>query len=127
MADMTAYLSLLGNDFDLNYVTLRTGISPNRTILRTEPAPCSTEWCVHTDTITSFEIQDVLDSLMALVICDVDVLSELARACNAKWKIHFDIRIRNKEAPIIFFPAGFLLFCNRLNAELDLDMQVVDQ
>ena len=127
MADMTAYLSLLGNDFDLNYVTLRTGLSPNRTIHRTEPAPCSTEWCVHTDTITSFEIQDVLDSLMALVICDVDVLSELARACNAKWKIHFDIRIRNKEAPIIFFPAGFLLFCNRLNAELDLDMQVVDQ
>ena len=127
MADMTAYLSLLGIDFDLNYVTLRTGISPNRTMHRTEPAPCSTEWCVHTDTITSFEIQDVLDSLMALVICDVDVLGELASACNAKWKIHFDIRIRDMEAPVIFFPAEFLSFCERLNAELDLDMQVVDQ
>lgn len=124
MADMTAYLSLLGIDFDLNYVTLRTGISPNRTMHRTEPAPCSTEWCVYTDTITSFEIQDVLDSLMALVICDVDVLGELASACNAKWKIHFDIRIRDMEAPVIFFPAEFLSFCERLNAELDLDMQV---
>lgn len=124
MADMTAYLSLLGIDFDLNYVTLRTGISPNRTMHRTEPAPCSTEWCVYTDTITSFEIQDVLDSLMALVICDVDVLGELASACNAKWKIHFDIRIRDMEAPVIFFPAEFLHFCERLNAELDLDMQV---
>lgn len=127
MADMTAYLSLLGIDFDLNYVTLRTGISPNRTMHRTEPAPCSTEWCVYTDTITSFEIQDVLDSLMALVICDVDVLGELASACNAKWKIHFDIRIRDMEAPVIFFPAEFLSFCERLNAELDVDMQVVDQ
>ena len=124
MADMTAYLSLLGIDFDLNYVTLRTGISPNRTMHRTEPAPCSTEWCVYTDTITSFEIQDVLDSLMALVICDVDVLGELASACNAKWKIHFDIRISDMEAPVIFFPAEFLHFCERLNAELDLDMQV---
>ena len=124
MADMTAYLSLLGIDFDLNYVTLRTGISPNRTMHRTEPAPCSTEWCVHTDTVTSFEIQDVLDRLMALVICDVDVLGELASACNAKWKIHFDIRIRDMEAPVIFFPAEFLSFCERLNAELDLDMQV---
>lgn len=127
MADMTAYLSLFGIDFDLNYVTTQTGISPNRTIHSTESAPCSTEWCVYTDTITSFEIQDVLDRLMALVICDVDVLCELARACNAKWKIHFDIRISDMEAPVIFFPAEFLHFCERLNAELDLDMQVVDQ
>ena len=124
MADMTAYLSMVGIDFDLNYVTTQTGISPNRTIHRTEPAPCSTEWCVHTDTVTSFDIQDVLDRLMALVICDVDVLSELASSCNAKWKIYFDIKIRDMDAPVIFFPTEFLLFCERLNAELDVDMQV---
>lgn len=126
MADMMAYLALVGKNFDVDYVFRRTGINLcqgiHSSLFQNVGNPyLMPEWYICTETISSFEIHPLLEHLIALVPCSNNVLREVAVEYGAKWKILLSITIRDLEIPAIIIPSEFFRFAGEINADLDID------
>lgn len=126
---MMVHFTLIGEDYNPDYVTRRTDIAPCRAIHGDIPfdgasAPLS-DWSIHTETVSSFELSPLLAQFSDLLLGSGELLREIAESCGAKWHIVFSISIRDMEPSAIILPPEFFRFCGEIGADLDIRTQIL--
>lgn len=132
MADIQAHFTLIGEVFDTQLVTEKTGIVPSwirqkDELLRDGCFFGHTEWGIETKIFSTDDIFPVIEQLSSIITVKPDTLKELANECNAEWTILFDIDIYNKDAPAIYFPPKFIELCGKISAKIGFDTYIYDE
>lgn len=80
-------------------------------------------WEYTTDIINSFDIEDVTSVLMEILKGKEERLHEYLEIKSLNFKIEFVIRpCEESPFPGMYFSREFISFCNKLNAEIDIDV-----
>ena len=137
MAEIRAELTLIGDDFDLNYVTESLHMKPNYLrrkdeILRNGRFFGHVEWGILTKLYSTSDLSPIIEELLSKVTCPPEALCDIAQQCHAEWHIVILIRAFEDEKfpgcwnfPSIYFPADFIKFCADIKAEMGLDTYII--
>jgi len=80
-------------------------------------------WSYATEVIETFDIEDVTQILINILKGKEEGLCEYLQKNSLNLKIGFVIRpYEEKSFPSIFFSREFIAICNKLNAEIDIDV-----
>lgn len=106
MADIQAHFTLIGENFDTQLVTKKTGMMPSwlrqkDELLKNGRLFGHTEWGIETEKFCTDDALPVIEQLFSLITSKPDTLKELANECNAEWNILFSIDIHDENAPAI--------------------------
>lgn len=126
---VSAYFTLIGDDFDVNYVTNVLDITPSETRYKDEILGNGrkfghTEWGISTGHEVSLDINNQFNTIFALVYDKIDLLSQLCVECNAEWHILFVITIENGYAPAMYFKKDFIHFAAAIDAQIGFDTYI---
>lgn len=127
---VSAHLTLVGNDFDLDYVTNILEISPTYTrdkneILRNGEKFGHTEWGTYTEYEQSFDIEIQLDKVLIPYRNKVDLMNKIRIECNAEWNVVIVIYIRNGHKPALGFSKHNLKFLASIDADVGFDLYII--
>jgi len=125
-----ANLTLVGNDFDINYVTESLGVAPTYTrskdeILGNGRRFGHTEWGIGTDCEESLDIEVQFAKISNQFKGKEHELAKVSKYCNAEWSILIVIKIENGDIPAMVFTRSMLDFCNKIDAEIGFDIYVL--
>ena len=131
MAEIKAYLTLIGDDFDLDGVSLSCGIHPTYTRHKNEKLGNGkrfghTEWGIETDLLVTDDIENVLSELTSKITCSPQTLYEMAQKYSAEWHVLVLLRIFSGEMPVLFFSAEFIQLAAQLHAKIGFDTYVIN-
>jgi len=121
------YFTLLGDDFDADYVTQKLGVQPiavqNKCDLLKSGKMCGyTAWKTgmqEYEESTNIEIQ--LDKVIAPFLDKVDLLSELRQECSAEWQVMIVMNVEEDNPPFIGFTREQMKFFGSIEAEVEFD------
>ncbi|OCG31424.1 MULTISPECIES: DUF4279 domain-containing protein [unclassified Gilliamella] len=122
--------SIYGDDFDLNDVIKRIGIEPNETRIKGlvpeggRNKSVETSWTVATKEEFSFDINDQLDKIIALLKPRENILLKIKNDFKVNFVFMILIKIENNEKPAIYFNTKSLNFINGINAEIEIDYYI---
>ena len=126
MANIKAYLTLIGAEFDTDFATARIGIQPDKVRQKDEVLPNGylfgkTQWGVYTDKINTDELAPVLRKIIERFGCGTTCLKDLALTCNAEWHLLILLEVYDEERPIIYFPSDVIRFLGEIDAQVGFD------
>ena len=126
MAKISSHLTLIGDYFDLDYVTRLSGMNP--TYLRRNDERLNngrlfghTEWGIASEPMEDDSIELSLDELLSKITCDPVELYEIAQSCNASWHIVIVIYFEQDELPMLYLSQRFIQVAGQLHAEMGFD------
>lgn len=131
MAEIKAYLTLIGDDFDPDDIYPLCGISPTYTrgkndVLKNGRAFGHAEWGIETDLLVSDSLEDVLCELALKITCEPQILREIAEKCAAEWNVLILLRVFNGDIPVLYFPAEFIQLAAQLCAKIGFDTYLAE-
>lgn len=126
MAKIRAYLTLVGEDFDVDQVSLEIGMTPDEVRHKDERLGNGslfghTEWGIETELKKSDEVEPVLRELFSRINCDPVVLKEVGLKFKAEWHLLILVRIYDEDMPVLFFPADIIQFAAQIGAQIGFD------
>ena len=126
MAQIRAYLTLIGAEFNTDFVTSQIGIQPDEIRQKDEMLPNGkrfgkTQWGVHTDKISTDELAPVLRKLIERFDCGTACLRGLLSTCNAEWHLLILLEVYNEERPVLYFPSDVIHFLGEIDAQVGFD------
>jgi len=127
MADIKAHFTLIGDTFDPQLVTERTGITPSWVRHKGEVFGNGhtfdhTEWGIETEEFREDDLLPVIEQLCSVLEnTPGTLLRELAEECNAEWNLLFDVDIHDGRDPVGYFPSEFVQFCGEIKASIGFD------
>ena len=129
MTQIWGHLTLIGDDFDLDYVTRELGTVPMTQrkpdeILGNGKAFGHCEWGVETERIDTCEISVVADALMQLAPGAYSTMAEIAKKVGAQWHILFRALLDDDEDeyPRIVLESPFIRFAAEIGAGIGVDI-----
>ena len=130
---VSAYFTLTGEDFDVDYVTQVLGIQP--TYLRDKNEVLGngrlfghTEWGTNTQLEESKDIEIQVDKVIAPYLDKVDLLNMVQVKCNAEWSFGIVVYSREDGAPAMGFSKEQLKFFASIEAKhVDIDFYVLTE
>ena len=127
MSDMMGHFTLIGADFDPDYVSKKLGIKPSQVRLKGELLKNGnvfnhTEWGIDTVIFENIDFSTLQEALYSKINCGNDVLREVSEVCKARWNILFYIGIRELQPPILHFSPEQMDFFGQINAVVGFDI-----
>ena len=125
-----AHFTLIGDEFDTDYVTAFLNRKPDYLRLKGEPLRFSknkfghTEWGIHIDESESVDAETHLEPIIDFIEQNLEKLQLLCEKCDAEWHILFCIIIRNEDPPGIVLSPRQIAIINALKAHIGFDMYV---
>lgn len=130
MAQIRAYLTLIGDDFDANLVSKQIGLDADEVRVKDEVLGNGqlfghTEWGIETRVEDCDEVGPVLQRLFDRVPCSPQILYEVSRRCMAEWHILILLKIYNADAPVIYFPESIIQYAAQIHAQIGFDCYIL--
>lgn len=129
MDRIKVYLTLIGNEFDPNYVTEKTGIEPDS--IRTKHEKLGngeffghTEWGIESPLVTGKEIEPVLWQLFDRLSCTPQTLYKIGEECGGKWDILFLLEICDEDGPVLYFSRNTIQYAAEMGAAIGFDTYI---
>jgi len=124
------YFTLLGDNFDADYVTQTLGIQPtaiqNPTdLLKTGKACGYTAWETEVQQEESTNIAIQVDKAIAPFLDKASLLDQLRQECNAEWKLTIVIYVEDDEPPFMGFTREQMKFLGSIETEIEFDMYIL--
>ena len=125
MAEIKIYLTLIGDDFDCNYVTRIVGLQPSTLRDKNEVLGNGREfghyeWGIETDLIHTDDLSDIPDKFVLTIPCSSKQLFSLAAELKAQWHILFLVEVYDV-FPALYFSAEFIKFAADIGAQFGFD------
>ena len=123
-------LALVGDDFDIHYVSQKLGIDPTNTRSKDEVLGNGrkfghTEWSIEIEREASLDIENQYGKIMSMVQSKTDLLVQLCSECDAEWHILFVIYVENGAVPGMYLSTEFIAFSAAIGAQIGLDTYVL--
>lgn len=122
--------SIYGDDFDLDDVIKQMNIEPTETRIKGiipedgKRESIETSWTVSTKEENSFDINEQLNQIIALLKPKKDVLLKIKDNFQVNFVFMILIKIENNEKPAIYFDTISLDFINGISAEIEVDYYI---
>ena len=128
MAEMKAYLTLIGEEFNPDEVTERLKIQPCRVrtkheILGNGQEFGHYEWGIETDSIEHYDLDPIVNRLIEFIKPRTKLLTEVAKKCCAEWNILFYIS-SSEDFPAVYFISEFVQLSAEINAIIGFDTYI---
>ncbi|HBU84372.1 MAG TPA: DUF4279 domain-containing protein [Paenibacillus sp.] len=125
--EVMAYFSLLGDEFDPNYVTSILKIEPTNTaykgdIINKKHRIKETSWTLGTDYEESLDINHQLTKVVDLLRNKVKEINSIRNENRLSTKFFIVIRIEEGKTPALYLNSDFIEFVNMIHAEIDVDL-----
>ena len=122
-------LTLIGDDFDLDYVTKQLEIIPNYTRYKTEVLRNGnmfghTEWGMCFESHPSWYLEDLFNEMYQVFKNKEKLLANVAKQCNAEWNAVYIVEIKNGDIPVLLFKKNMIDFFHEIGAEVGFDMYI---
>ena len=132
MAWIKAYLTLIGDQFDPEWVTERLGIKPDSVRLPSELLSNGrlfghTEWGMETEKQEADDVEAVLQQLFVRVKDCMDEMGKLAEETSAAWNILVYVKSTVEDFPDIVFSAETIRKMALIRATIGLDTYIFDE
>lgn len=134
-----AYFSMIGDQFPLDRVTRDLAIEPTETFVKGEiienrgPATVKarrrleTDWTLSTGYQKSFDINDQLQPLLALLEGKEKDLIRLKNEYNISYLFSIVIEVENNETPAMYLEKEFIDFASAIGAEIAFDLYIMER
>lgn len=127
MSEVTAYLTLAGNEFDPNIVSKAlfvpaTEIRRKDEILGNGRCFGHDEWTYCTGTVITEDISEVLKSIVSSFSHLAPSMNRVAKTFHADWSILIHISARGDRLPVLFLQQDVIHFASMINAEIGFDL-----
>lgn len=125
MAEIKAYITLIGADYDINYVTELIGIQPDNIrrcdeILGNGKRFGHTEWGIETQTEVGDDVEAVLKQLIHRAKSKIGMMQKAAENCCATWDVLIMIKVYD-DMPLILFSTETIKFLYEIQAKVGFD------
>ena len=132
MAWIKAYLTLIGDQFDPEWVTERLGIKPDSVRLPSELLSNGrlfgqTEWGMETEKQEADDVEAVLQQLFVRVKDCMDDMGKLAEEASAEWNILVYVKSTVEDFPDIVFSAETIRKMALIRATIGFDTYIFDE
>ena len=122
-------LTLIGDDFDLAYVSNTLNILPTYTRNKDEVLGNGrlfghTEWGIGTDYEPSHDIGIQIQRILDTILDKEDTLQTICTECNAQWHILVVIYIVKGKTPIMILPKKLISIAAAIEAQIGFDTYV---
>ena len=126
MTEIKVYLTLIGTDFDTEYVTAQLGIQPDEVREKNELLGNGrkfghTEWGICSELQVADELEPILRETVSRFKCDTPLLYNLCSICNAEWHLLILLKIYDEDTPFLYFPADIVHFLGDIRAQIGFD------
>lgn len=81
-------------------------------------------WLLSTVYQESLDVNESIALLMDILKPEKNALQEIKRLYDVKYTLEIMIKIRDEEAPAIYFNTNCIQFINDIGAEIDIDLYV---
>ena len=125
MAQLKGYLTLIGNNFDLDYVSKALEMAPDTTrksdeILQSGRQFGHDEWGIETELEESDDVECILQKLIDRTSGKTSIMRAVADECDAVWNVLILEKVYD-ELPMIVFSQDTIRYLYEINAELGFD------
>lgn len=124
------FVIILSNELNPEFVTERLNLMPTESWMKGDDIAGrdykrkETCWSISTEYEESFDINDQLSKLITILQDKKDALLELKNQYDMQYIIEVVVRIRNEEAPAMYFERECITFINDIQAVIDIDLYV---
>jgi len=127
--EVLVYFQLLADDFSIEDVTNRLGLTPTETFERGDESPYSsrprayTSWSPGTGYQPSFDVNDQLQHIIIQLRGKETILDDIYSAYDdIRAKFIIVIVMENGQTPSLVFDLKTIQFAHRIRAEFDIDL-----
>lgn len=127
--EVLVYFQLLANDFSIEDVTLRLGLTPTETFKRGDKSTYSsrpreyTSWSLGTGYQPSFDVNNQLQHIIAQLRGKETILDGIYDTYDdMQARFVIVIVIENGQTPSLVFNLETIQFAHRIRAEFDIDL-----
>ncbi len=125
MAELKGYLTLIGDNFDLDFVSQTLKMKPDSIRKKDDLLPNGrqfghVEWGIQTQTQTGDNVEPILQQLMDRTKGKTSVMREIAEDCHAIWNVLILLRVYD-ELPLIIFSPDTIKYLYEIQAKLGFD------
>ncbi len=125
MAEIKAYVTLIGDAFDIKNVTAMIGIQPDKVRDKNEMLPNGkrfghTEWGIHTALMESDDVEAVLKQLISRTNNKTDIMRKVAEDCHGVWNVLVLVKVYD-DLPLIIFSTDTIEYLHEIRAKIGLD------
>lgn len=124
------FVIILDDKLNPEFITERLNLTPTESWMKGDDIEGKihkrkeTCWSVSTEYEESFDINDQLSKLIAVLQDKKDILIELKKQCDMKFIIEIIVRVRKEETPAMYFEREIITFINDLQAVIDIDLYI---
>ncbi|MCL2048240.1 MAG: DUF4279 domain-containing protein [Defluviitaleaceae bacterium] len=121
-------LELLGDMFDVDYVTTLLNREPCYTltkgeiIKRTKQKSCVTVWGISGEREESVDMDIQMNPIFDFIEQNVESFKLISVECQAEWRISADITIIDEHTPAMVLSPRQIFLANEIKATIDFDM-----
>lgn len=121
---------IFSDDVNPIYITEKLGIRPTQSWAKGDDIKGKSLkrkdslWLLSTDYQESLDINESLDSLVSVLKNKTRELKELKTIYPVDYTVEIVVKVRNKEAPAIYFEKGRIQFFSDIQAAIDIDLYV---
>jgi hypothetical protein len=124
------YFSLFGDEFPINKVTERLGITPTETYKRGDLIPNrsfahyrkETSWDLGTVYTVSLDVNDQLQQILDKLQDKSSIINEIKENYSIECKFFIVIRIEKGNTPALYLKKDIIKFASSIEAEFDVDL-----
>ncbi|MCT4777776.1 MULTISPECIES: DUF4279 domain-containing protein [Exiguobacterium] len=127
--EVLVYFQLLADDFSIEDVSHRLGLTPTETFERGDKSTYSsrpreyTSWSLGTGYQPSFDVNDQLQHIIAQLRGKETILDDIYNAYDdIRAKFTIVIVMENGQTPSLVFDLKTIQFVDRIRAEFDIDL-----
>lgn len=125
MAEIKAYVTLIGDAFDIKNVTAMMGIRPDSVRGKDETLPNGrcfghTEWGIQTALMESDDVETVLKQLITRTNSKTDIMRKVAEDCHAVWNVLILVKVYD-DLPLIVFSTDTIAYLHEIRAKIGFD------
>jgi hypothetical protein len=135
MAEIYAYFSIYGDNFQPESITNILNIAPTESHMKNEVIPPrenlvrtkkirykETDWCLKADKIETADINESLKELTGELFAKAKELQSIRKKYDVKMLFMFVIYAQKDEMPAIYFLEDFTKFVGCIGAEIGFDI-----
>lgn len=131
MNKIKAYLTLVGEDFNIEVVSKQIGILADTVRLPDELLKNGrrfghTEWGIETTQEECEELEPLLRKLLAKLPCGPQRLRKIAQSHSAEWHVLIWITTYGNECPELYFPTDIIQFMADIHAQMGFDHYILN-
>jgi hypothetical protein len=119
--------NISGDEFDLQYITDRMGISPTKTRTKNEcpvPATALTYWRLSTDKEVCKAVCCQYEKIMKLLAEKELIINQLCKEYNLKTNFNIVIEMEGNNGPELVLTRQIILFISSICAEIGFDLYI---